>query len=86
MADHKFVYTVSGVTLSAAQQHKVAEAIGTAVAHALATEAPGTVQTECLLINRIYGGRWIPVAAVEAAGMQNVLSDSAGGSGPRAPA
>jgi hypothetical protein len=83
MADHKFVYTVSGVTLSEAQQHKVAEAIGVAVAHALAQDAPGTVQTECLMINRIYGGRWIPVADAEAIGVQNVLSDNAGGSGPR---
>jgi hypothetical protein len=85
MADHKFVYTVSGVTLSAAQQHKVSEAIGVAVAQALATQSPGTVQTECLAINRVYGGRWIPVADAEALGVQNMLSDNAGGSGPRAP-
>lgn len=86
MADHKFVYTVSGVTLSETQQHKIAEAIGVAVAQALAVEAPGTVRTECLMVNRIYGGRWIPVADAEAIGVQNVLTDIAGGSGPRAAA
>jgi len=86
MADHKFVYTVSGVNLSEAQKTKIAEVIGGAVAQALATEAPGTVKTECLTVNRIYGGRWIPIAEAEALGVQNILTDVAGGSGPRAPA
>ena len=41
MPDHKFVYTVSGVTLSNAQQAKISEAIGLAVAQVLAGDAPG---------------------------------------------
>jgi hypothetical protein len=86
MAEHKFVYTVSGVNLSEAQKTKIAEAIGGAVAQALAADAPGAVKTDCLFVNRIYGGRWIPIADAEALGVQNILTDVAGGSGPRAPA
>jgi hypothetical protein len=85
MPDHRFVYTVSGVNLSDAQRAKISEAIGTAVAQALAVQAPGTVQTDCLTIGRIYGGRWIPVAEAEAVGVQKILTDRAGGSGPTAP-
>ena len=85
MPDHRFVYTVSGVNLSDAQKAKISEAIGGAVAEALTADAPGTVRTECLTINRIYGGRWIPVAEAEAVGVQKVLTDPAGGSGPHAP-
>jgi hypothetical protein len=85
MADHKFVYTVSGVNLSDAQKHKISEAIGAAVAQALAVQVPGTVQTDCLTVGRVYGGKWIPVAEAEAIGAQNVLTDNAGGAGPRAP-
>jgi hypothetical protein len=85
MADHRFVYTVSGVDLTDAQKAKVSQAIGVAVAEALTGDAPGTVKTDCLSVHRIYGGRWIPVADAEALGVQNILTDPAGGSGPRAP-
>jgi hypothetical protein len=43
------------------------------------------VRTDCLTVNRIYGGRWIPIAEAEAVGVQKILTDPAGGSGPRAP-
>jgi hypothetical protein len=85
MADHRFVYTVSGINLTEAQKTKISEVIGVAVAEALAGQAPGTVRTDCLTINRIYGGRWIPVADAEALGVEKLLSDPAGGSAPRAP-
>ena len=85
MADHRFVYTVSGVTLSHAQQAKISEAIGIAVAQVLAGDAPGTVRTDALTINRIYGGEWIPVAEAEKIGVDKMLSDPASGAGPSAP-
>jgi hypothetical protein len=85
MADHRFFYTVSGVNLSDAQQAKVSQAIGVAVAEALAGDAPGTVKTDFLSVHRIYGGKWIPVAVAEREGVQNILTDVAGGAGPRAP-
>jgi len=85
MPEHRFFYTVSGVTLSDAQQARVSQAIGVAVAEALTGDAPGTVKTDFLSVNRIYGGRWIPVAVAEQAGAQNILTDVAGGAGPRAP-
>ena len=85
MPDHRFVYTVSGVTLSNAQQAKISEAIGVAVAQVLATDAPGTVRTDALSINRIYGGKWIPVAEAEKIGVDKMLNDPASGAGPRPP-
>ena len=85
MADHRFVYTVSGIDLSDVQKAKISEVIGLAVAEALAGQTPGPVRTDCLTVNRIYGGRWIPVAEAEKAGVQNILTDQAGGSGARAP-
>jgi hypothetical protein len=85
MAEHRFFYTVSGVDLSDAQQAKVSQAIGVAVAEALAGDAPGAVKADFLSVNRIYGGKWIPVAVAEAEGVQNILSNVAGGAGPHAP-
>jgi hypothetical protein len=85
MADHRFVYTVSGVTLSQAQQAKISQAIGAAVAEALAADVPGTVRTDFLNIHRIYGGKWIDVADAEKIGVDKILTDVAGGAGPRAP-
>jgi hypothetical protein len=85
MAEHRFVYTVSGVNLSQAQQAKISEAIGTAVAQALVGDAPGRVRADFLNINRIYGGRWIEVAEAEKIGVDKILTDKAGGAGPSAP-
>jgi hypothetical protein len=85
MADHRFVYTVSGMTLSNAQQAKISEAIGIAVAQALAGDKPGTIRTDALNINRIYGGKWIPVAEAEKIGVDKMLNDPASGAGPSAP-
>jgi hypothetical protein len=85
MAEHRFVYTVSGVTLSNAQQAKISEAIGIAVAQVLTGDAAGTVRTDFLNINRIYGGRWIEVAEAEKIGVDKILTDKAGGAGPSAP-
>ena len=77
MAEHKFVYTVTGVTLTDAQQHKISQAIGTAVAQALAGEATHPVRSDFLNIGRIHGGLWIDVAALEKEGIQNVLKSAA---------
>ena len=85
MADHRFVYTVSGMTLSNAQQAKISEAIGIAVAQVLAGDTPGTIRTDALNINRIYGGKWIPVAEAEKIGVDKMLNDPASGAGPSAP-
>ena len=85
MADHRFVYTVSGVNLSKEQQAKISQAIGVAVAQALAADAPGTVRTDYLNIHRIYGGKWIDVAEAEKIGVQNVLTDRKGGAAAAAP-
>ena len=85
MAEHKVVYTVSGVTLSDAQQAKISQAIGVAVAEALTGASQGAVKSDFLSIHRIYGGKWIPVAAAEKEGVQNILTNVAGGAGPRAP-
>ena len=60
MADHKFVYTVSGVDLTEAQKTKIAQGIALAVTEALVGEAPPELRTESLTLLRSYGGRMIP--------------------------
>ena len=86
MPDHRFVYTVSGVKLTQAQQERISRAISIAVAEALVHDAPGTVRSDFLNIQRIYGGRWIDVAEAEKIGLQQVLNDRAGGAAAQAPA
>jgi hypothetical protein len=80
MADHKFVYTVSGVDLTEAHRHKISEAIGAAVAIALSSGA-GTgkvAAADCLNLLKIYGGRWIPVELAEKVGFAEVMADKPG--------
>lgn len=77
MADHKFVFTVSGVNLTEAQQHKISAAIGATVAHALGEGTTQPVRSDFLNIGRIHGGLWIDVAELEKVGIQNVLKSSA---------
>jgi len=43
------------------------------------------VRTDALNVNRIYGGKWIPVAEAEKIGVDKMLNDPASGAGPRAP-
>ncbi|MBN8891512.1 MAG: hypothetical protein BGP12_03580 [Rhodospirillales bacterium 70-18] len=84
MPDSKFVFTVSGVTLSEAQRHKVSAAIGAAVAHALGEGSTHPVRSDFLNIGRIHGGLWIDVAELEKVGIKNVLNSSAVVGGARA--
>jgi hypothetical protein len=60
MADHKFVYTVSGVNLSDAQKTAISQEIGAAVARVLVGASPKPVISDCLNICKIHGGLMIP--------------------------
>jgi hypothetical protein len=85
MPDTKFVFTVSGVQLSEAQQHKVSAAIGSAVALALGEGTTHAVRSDFLNIGRIHGGLWIDVAELQKVGVQKVLeSPAVTGAGARA--
>ena len=77
MAEHKFVYSVSGVDLSEAQQTKISQAIGVAVAQVLTGDAPGAIRTDFLSAIRIHGGLWISAEEAEKAGIKAVLADAA---------
>lgn len=77
MAEHKFTYTVSGVTLTDDQKNKVSAAIGSAVALALAGGHTKQLKVDALNIGRINGGLWIDVAEAERIGIQNVLKSPA---------
>lgn len=64
MADHKFVYTVSGVDLSNQQKAAISEAIGAAVATAMLGASPKAARSDFLNILNIHGGRRIEADAV----------------------
>jgi hypothetical protein len=61
MAEHKFVYTVSGIELSEEKKAKISQAIAVAVAQEITGKAPEELRTDYLTLHRIYGGRMIPV-------------------------
>lgn len=58
MADHKFVYTVSGVDLSDEQKAVISREIGAAVSRVLVGGSP-QVKSEFLSYCRINGGIWV---------------------------
>jgi hypothetical protein len=60
MADHKFVYTVSGIDLSEGQKATISQAIAAAVSDVLLGDSPEELTTDYLTLHRIYGGKWIP--------------------------
>jgi hypothetical protein len=68
MADHKFVYTVSGVDLSDAQKTKISQEIAVAVTRALIGASPEELPADHLSLCRINGGKWIPTDEVERLG------------------
>lgn len=68
MADHKFVYTVSGVDLSEGQKTKISQAIAAAVTGAIIGESAEELRSDYFTINRVYGGRFIPTDFAEKAG------------------
>jgi hypothetical protein len=61
MADHKFVYTVSGVDLNDEQQRAISQEIGNAVTRALLGHQPKAAKSEFLNICKIHGGLWTPM-------------------------
>ena len=77
MAEHKFTYTVTGVHLTEAQKHKISNAIGGAVAHALAGGGTDAIRSDSLNIGRIHGGLWIDVAELEKIGLNAVMKSNA---------
>jgi len=83
MAEHKFVYSVSGVDLSEAQQARISQAIGIAVAQVLTSGAPGTMRADFLSACKINGGRMIPPDEAERIGIVGVLADPVAVAGVR---
>lgn len=77
MADHKFVYTVSGVELSETHKARISQAIVAAVTQALIGDSAPELRHESLTLHRIYGGLWTPVALAEKHGgivaMENAI-------------
>jgi hypothetical protein len=67
MATQKFVYTVSGVTLTDAQKTKISQEIATVVTRAVLGESPAALQPELLTLHGVAGGKMIPTAAVKSA-------------------
>jgi len=68
MADHKFVYTVSGVDLSDAQKVKISQEIAMAVTRTIVGHSPGELHTDFLTLHRVNGGRMIPTVEAERLG------------------
>jgi len=60
MAEHKFEFTVSGVSLSDAQKNHIAGQIALVVTRALVGEAPENLRTPMWSLVNIHGGKWIP--------------------------
>jgi hypothetical protein len=87
MADHRFVYTVSGVELKEEHKHKISEAIGAAVATSLANIAAvqNVAAVDSLNLLKIYGGLWIPVELAETVGIPEVIADRAGAAAAQEP-
>jgi hypothetical protein len=87
MADHRFVYTVSGVELKEEHKHKISEAIGAAVATSLANIAAvqNVAAVDGLNLLKIYGGLWIPVELAETVGIPEVIADRAGAAAAQEP-
>jgi hypothetical protein len=84
MADHRFVYTVSGVELKEEHKHKISEAIGAAVATSLANIAgvQNVAAVDSLNLLKIYGGLWIPVELAETVGIPEVRAGAAAAQEP----
>ena len=64
MADHKFVYTISGVDLTEAQKAKISDGLGAVVATALVGASATALKSGVLNVGNIHGGLWIDVASV----------------------
>jgi hypothetical protein len=79
MAEHRFVYTVSGVELSEAQKATISREIAVAVTRAVLGDKPELLRQEYLTLHQIAGGRMIPTA--EAARLPGGIN-SAGCGGP----
>lgn len=78
MAEHKFVYSVSGVDLSVAQQAKISQAIAVAVAQVLTSDGPGAISMDFLNSTKIHGGKWITAEEAAKVGLAEVLAAPAG--------
>ncbi len=74
MSEHRFSYTVSGIHLSDEQKIAISQAIGVAVADILLGEDPSAMRADCLTLHRIYGGKWINVADLEADEAEDALA------------
>jgi hypothetical protein len=59
MADHKFEFTLSGVTLSDAQKHQIASDIALAVTRAVVGTDKPALSTPMWSLLNIHGGRMI---------------------------
>ena len=59
MSDHKFTYTVSGVTLSAEQEAAISREIAAAVTRVLIGPSVKPLKTDFLTITKIRGGLWV---------------------------
>jgi hypothetical protein len=82
MTSEKFVYTVSGVALSAAQKSKISQEIAAVVARVVLGESPAEVRPELLTLHGVAGGRMIPTAeAVKAKATEAFISGGCGGGG-----
>jgi hypothetical protein len=79
MAEHKFVYSVSGINLSEAQQSRISQAIGVAVAQVLTGDGQGPIHTDYLNAIKIHGGKWISAEEATKVGLANVLAAPEGG-------
>jgi hypothetical protein len=62
MADHKFEFTLSGVSLSEAQKNNIAAEIGLAVTRAVVGSSPADLKTPMWSLVNIHGGKMVPDA------------------------
>ena len=73
MADHRFVYTVSGVDLSEGQQRKISQAIAAAVTGAIIGGSGEELRSEFFTLNRINGGKAFSAEAAKPGVIQELL-------------
>jgi hypothetical protein len=78
VADHKFVYTVSGVALTDEQKTAISQEIGAAVTRLLIGSAPKPMKSEFLNISKIQGGRWLPAELAAGETVRAVVAASEG--------
>jgi hypothetical protein len=78
MSDHRFSYTVSGVTLSAEQEAAISREIAAAVTRVLIGPSAKALKTDFLTVTKIRGGMWLDPTSISHETVGALLQRAAG--------